>query len=81
MRPANETPVYCVKGPIAFVSSVARGGAMGHLHPPNLNYYALDIIEFWPLIYKNLKFVGLFGQNCPIAPPNKISGYATGYLS
>ncbi len=33
-----------------------------------------------PLIYKNLKFKGIFGQKCPNAPPNKITGYATDFI-
>jgi hypothetical protein len=49
-----------------------------HTHTPNLNCYVLDRIEFWSLIYKNLKFRGLFGQKCPNVPPNKITGYAAG---
>ncbi len=50
---------------------------MGYLHSPNLSCYALDRIEFWPLIYRSFKFKGLFFKKCPTAPPNKISGYAT----
>ncbi len=33
---------------------------MGHLHPTNLNCYAIDGIAFWPLIYKNSDFKGPF---------------------
>jgi hypothetical protein len=40
--------------PLPPVSSVARGGAMGHLHPPDLSSYVVD------KIHKNLKFEGLF---------------------
>jgi hypothetical protein len=36
------------------ISRVARGGAMGHLHPPNQNCLALDIIEFSNFIHNNL---------------------------
>jgi hypothetical protein len=36
---------------------------MGHLQPPNLNCYALDHFEFWPLIFKTLKFMALFWLN------------------
>jgi hypothetical protein len=31
-----------------------------HPHPPNLDSYALDIIEFWALIHKQLKIKGHF---------------------
>jgi hypothetical protein len=48
-----------------FCSSVARGGAMGHLHPPRQYYYALNRLEFLFFINKN---------------PSKISGYDTGLL-
>jgi hypothetical protein len=60
-------------------SSVARGGAMGHLHPPKLSGYVLDKNLFWLLIHKKLKFEGLFVQKCSTAyaPPNQISGYTT----
>jgi hypothetical protein len=33
--------------------------------------YALSKIEFWPLIFKNFKFMGFLGQKCPIAPPKQ----------
>ncbi len=50
---------------------------MGHLHHPNLNDYVLDIICIWLLIHKTLKLGDLFGQACPAATPNQISGYPT----
>ncbi len=50
---------------------------MGHLHPPNLNDYVLDRIYNWLSIHKPLKLRDLFGQACPAALPNQISGYAT----
>ncbi len=34
--------------------SVARGGAMGHLHPPRQYCYALDMMEFLCFIDKSL---------------------------
>jgi hypothetical protein len=42
---------------------------MGHLYSPNLDYYELDEIEFWPLILKNLQFKGPFSQKFPTTPP------------
>jgi hypothetical protein len=35
-------------------SSVARGGAMGRLHPPNQNCLAIDIIDFSKLYIQEL---------------------------
>jgi hypothetical protein len=39
---------------INLLRSVARGGSMGHLHPPNPNCLALDIIDFSKLYIKEL---------------------------
>jgi hypothetical protein len=43
---------------------------MGHLHPPSLDCFALDITEFWPLDNKNFEFKVLFSQKFLISPPN-----------
>jgi hypothetical protein len=43
-------------------SSVARGGAMGHLHPPSPNCLALDKIEVSNFLYKSLILRGIFRQ-------------------
>ena len=61
------------------MSNVARGWAMGHLHPPTQNCYALDRMQFLDLIYKKFNINSIFSQKCPIAPPppRQISDYAT----
>ena len=59
-------------------SSVARGGAMGHLHPPQVKT-AKHQIEFQPFIYKISILTRLLSKNSPTAPPSQISGYATNF--
>ncbi len=54
---------------IVIASSLGRGGAIGHMYLPNLDCYTHYKIEFGPLIYKDLKFKGLFYHKCPTAPP------------
>jgi hypothetical protein len=43
--------------------------SMGHLHPPNLDYYALNRLAFCLSFNKNLKFDGALGQNAQLNPP------------
>jgi len=50
---------------------------MGHLHPPNQNYYVLDIMEFLPPTLKKINFSRGLGKEYQTAPPNLISGFAT----
>jgi hypothetical protein len=51
-------------------SSVASGGAMGHLHP-DIDCFAVDRVEFWLVIHRNVKLKELFGQKYPTASPSK----------
>ena len=53
---------------------------MGHLHPPSQNCHALDIMEFWDFIYKNLILIAFLVKNVQLHPPRQISGYATGQV-
>ena len=39
---------------ISIFSSVARGWAMGHLHPPSQNCYTLDRMEYLNFICKSI---------------------------
>ena len=62
-------------------SGVARGWAMGHLHPPSQSCYTLDWMQFFHLLYKIWILIAFFSQKCSTAPPRQISGYATAKMS
>jgi hypothetical protein len=50
-------------------SSVAKGGAMGHLHPPSRIFQALDIVEVFGLSTKTCYKGGFVELICGFAPP------------